>query len=306
MSTLLFLRHLCVSCITGLASAALAVACTSDPTGIDVPDAPATATTPAPAHTTTPAQPVVPDQRPAITPVPLPTIDRSRLPRDEQGRLFGGEHLPFLNYSPTMITGEPCQRATEWSVTRVDLEPPFEDYAVVDNPCVVQNAVDDYVRTAFAEPSFSAPDSMGEIAPLFETDTGLIDGLAVELRASRQTYLDRSAYNDCDRPMFRLLDVSARAPAGADGRTLRLRFLRVAEGVQPFTCLVRTFKSGAVVGTLNVEPNASPAQGVAFDAMMMWNAAAQRWAVYGLVPVEMNDFGSRATRLYREAALTLQ
>jgi hypothetical protein len=69
-------------------------------------------------------------------------IDWSKVPRDKAGRPIGFGNRPLMNYSPTMITGKPCPRVARWG-TRAAGEGEDPAIRVADNPCVIQNLIDD-------------------------------------------------------------------------------------------------------------------------------------------------------------------
>lgn len=169
--------------------AALAIAACSAPVASPQPRrvspvAPSATATPQPTPsvmptTTAAVSPTVPLQATPLqaTPTATPDAQMSNFPKDERGRIIGGPYAPVINYSPSMITGKPCPRMKQWTF-KVVRPAGLQAYGVVDDPCVVQNAIDDYVRTRFALPAFNTPDSMKEIAPLYDTDPALLNGLS--------------------------------------------------------------------------------------------------------------------------------
>ena len=83
--------------------------------------------------------------------------------KDKQGRPYGG-NWPFINYTPSMVTGKPCPRVTKWKLDA-------KDYPV--DRCVIQNAIDDYMLGAFAEQRINSADEMKAIAKEFTTNPEL-------------------------------------------------------------------------------------------------------------------------------------
>jgi len=275
----------------------------------------ATSTTPATSPTAVPtAVPAVfalPTSIPTValaTPVPTATLAalQDQLPRDEQGRIIGGPYAPVINYSPTMITGKPCPRGTKWTfqVIRPDgLQP----YGVADDPCVVQNAVDDYVRTRFALPAFNTPESMKEIAPLYDTDPALLNGLSDALGMRKgliQAYRDGSAvYNLCDKPTYFLLNVDAKAPLPAEndgktvtGKTIQITLLRVAKNVEPFSCKLISYKDGTVQSTYSLTLDGMKTKGGSASVnYLMWNSDKVYWELFRFKSVGQVDYKAIAS-----------
>lgn len=229
----------------------------------------------------------------AAPPAQTPAPDfLARLPRDEKGRVIGGELFPVVNYSPMMITGKPCPRVTTWEFDVVKMLPPLRDYGVARNPCVVQNAVDDLVRTLWFNPAFQNPETMKAVEKVYEADPMNADGVEKTLR---QSLIDlyrkgRQNYNECDKPVFRLLNVDAKAPLLADndgrvsGQAIQIMILRATRDVQPFECKFVSYKDGSVKGSykVTVEDIRKPF-GVKVSVFnLLWNAAKKRWVVYAM------------------------
>jgi hypothetical protein len=245
----------------------------------------------------------------ATTAAPPTRSDARNLPRDEHGRVMGGPYEPIVNYSPDMITGRPCPRVTRWTFRLVPLSPPLQPYGIADDPCVIQNAVDDYARTAFAQPAFNTPESMREVAPLYASDPALLDGLDETIHTSLlKYYLDGTAtYNSCDKPVYRLLDVDAHTPLVADsggavsGKVLRLTVLRSAIGVQPFTCRLLSYKDSAAVGSYRFTVTGSESGGGqdASQVGLRWDAGKKSWAVYEFRTVPLPHFVAVARALWK-------
>jgi hypothetical protein len=214
----------------------------------------------------------------------------AKLPRDEKGRLIGGELFPVVNYSPTMITGKPCPRVTKWEWDVVKMQAPLRDYGIVREPCVVQNAVDDLVRTLWFNPAFQNPETMKAVEKVYDTDPMNVDGVEKTLRQSLIDLYRKGEqnYNVCDKPVFRLLNVDAKAPLIADndgrvsGQAIQIVILRATRDVQPFTCNFVSYKDGSVKGryAVTAEDMRRPF-GVKVSLFnLLWNVAMKRWVVY--------------------------
>jgi hypothetical protein len=232
-----------------------------------------------PAHAAPPAQTPAPDVL-------------ARLPRDEKDRIIGGELFPVVNYSPVMITGKPCPRVTKWNFDVVKMPSPLRDYGIVSDPCVVQNAVDDLVRTLWFNPAFQNPEMMKGVEKVYDTDPMNVDGVEKTLR---QSLIDlyrkgQQNYNVCDKPVSRLLNVEAKAPMIADndgrvsGQVIQIMILRATRDVQPFECKFVSYKDGSVKGNYKVTAeDMRRSFGVKVSVFnLLWNAAKKRWVVYAM------------------------
>ena len=272
------------------------------------------ATSPTAVPTAAPTASALPTSIPTValaTPVPTATLDalQGKLPRDEKGRIIGGPNAPVINYSPTMITGKPCPRVTKWTfqVIRPDgLQP----YGIADDPCVVQNAVDDYMRTRFALPAFNKPESIKEIAPLYDTDPALLNGLSDVLGMRKgliQAYRDGSAvYNLCDKATYFLLNVDAKAPLPAEndgksvtGKTIQITLLRVAKDVEPFSCKLISYKDGTTQSTYSLTTDDMKTKGGSASVnYLMWNPRTTHWELFGFRSIAFKDYYPTAKALW--------
>lgn len=234
------------------------------------------------------------------TPTP---VDLAKLPRDEQGRVIGGERFPVVNYSPTMITGQPCPRVTQWEFDVIDVPPPLRDYGVVRDPCVVQNAVDDLVRTLWFNPAFQSPETMKAVEKVYDTDPMNVDGVE---RTLRRSLIDlfrtgEQNYNVCDKSVVRLLNVDAKAPLIADndgrvsGQVMQIMILRATPDVQPFECRFVAYKDGSVKGSFKVTAEDMRRQGGVKASVynLLWDAGKKRWVIYQMdTPPILGDYAS--------------
>ena len=233
----------------------------------------------------------------------------SNFPRDERGRIIGGPYAPVINYSPSMITGKPCPRVKQWTF-KIVRPAGLQAYGVADDPCVVQNAIDDYVRTRFALPAFNTPESMKEIAPLYDTDPALLYGLSDALGMRKgliQAYRDGTAvYNVCDKPIYFLLDVDAKAPLMAEndgktvtGKVIQITLLRVAKNIEPFSCKLVSYKDGTVQSTYTLTlEDMQTKGGLASFNYLMWNPNTMHWALYSFQSVLLKDYFATAKALW--------
>jgi len=227
-----------------------------------------------------------PSALPAASPVSSSNADLlSKLPRDEQGRVIGGTVFPLLNYSPTMITGKPCPRVAVWQVEVVKMPAPLRDFGVVKDPCVVQNAVDDLVRTLMFAPAYQTPETMREVDAIYDTDSMNINGVTDLLRHSmiRQYRAGKGIYQRCNRPVYRLLNVDAKAllpanPAGRiTGTIMQITMLKVAKGVGPFACEFVSYQDGSVLRTARVTAGDTRFAALQYD--LRWNSKTKTWMV---------------------------
>jgi hypothetical protein len=241
----------------------------------------------------------------------IPPALLARLPKDEQGRVIGGPYVPYLNYSPTMITGKKCPRVTKWTWKVVNLAPPLRPYGQVDDPCVVQNAIDDFVRTEFADPAVNTPESMKKIEPLYATDPAIVDGLMPTIRDSYlKLYREgKTPYYVCDKPQFKLLDASARSPLIANndgmvsGNALQVTVYVVSQNIEPFTCQLLSLKDNTRIGTLTRTAAQLQGKQRVLQVNLLWNTAKARWAVYDFGAAEVDNFYQAAKALWDAALL---
>ena len=252
-----------------------------------------------PVRVVSPTRPPTPTVAPSATPRPTtPAVTTNKtlsstevvLPRDEKGRVIGGEAFPLINYSPTMITGKPCPRLTKWVFDLVKMQAPLRDYGVSKDPCVVQNAVDDLARTLYFYPPLQTPETMREVDTLYDSDPLNVNGVEKTLRTSWiAAYRNgEGVYHRCDKPVVRLLMADARASliANNDGRVsgqaIQLIVLRAAKDAAPFACEFVAYKEGAVKGNFAVtaEDMRKPFGVKAHVYNLLWNPATKHWQVY--------------------------
>lgn len=239
----------------------------------------------------------------------LPPMFLARLPKDEQGRVIGGPYVPYLNYSPTMIAGKKCPRLTKWTWKVIPLDAPLRPYGQVDDPCVIQNAVDDFVRTEFADPAVNTPASMKKIEPLYATDPAIVDGLMPAIRDSYLKYYreGKTPYYVCDKPRFKLLDVSPRSPLIANndgkvsGNAIQLTVYVVSQNIEPFTCQLLSLTNNTRIGTLTKTVAQLRGKQRVLQVNLLWNPSKARWVVYDFNSAEIDNFYQAARTLWDAA-----
>lgn len=249
----------------------------------------------------TPAPTTIPQ-----TLMPIPTATASptttfaiSLSQDEKGRVIGGA-MPVINYSPTLITGKPCPRVTEWDFDLVKLPAPFQNYGISKNPCVVQNAVDDLVRTLWFNPAFQNPDTMKVVDTIYDSDPMNVLGVEKTLRNSLIRFYreGKQNYNVCDKPVYRLLHVDANAPLIANndgsvsGNAIQIMVLRTTPDLQLFSCQFVSYGDGSVKGKFELTEamlrGAEPAQATVYK--LLWNAQTRHWVVYFSDATPINNY----------------
>lgn len=240
-----------------------------------------------PAPTLTPA--ATSTLAPTETPPPAP---RSvAFPKDTQGRVLGGA-FPILNYSPKLVTGKDCPRVTAWGVKTVRFENGLS-LGVIDNPCAIQNAVDDFALAAGADPSFLSPEHMRATAPLYAADP-LLSKLFPDWW--RQRFVDGGAFASfshyvCDKPVYRLLNVTGTTPtANANPKVQQIHFALVSERFEPFRCAMRRNRDGALDESADrfVRTGQDVAGERAFPVYVMcalWNDSVARWQFQVAAPL---------------------
>lgn len=256
----------------------------------------------------TPAPTAIPQ-----TSMPIPTATASptttfaiSLSQDEKGRVIGGA-MPVINYSSTLITGKPCPRVTEWDFDLVKLPAPFQNYGISKNPCVVQNAVDDLVRTLWFNPAFQNPDTMKAVDTVYDSDPMNVLGVEKTLRNSLIRFYreGKQNYNVCDKPIYRLLHVDARAPLIANndgsvsGNVIQIMVLRATPDLLPFSCQFVSYGDGLVKGKFELTEAMlrGKEQAQATVYRLLWYAQTRHWVVYFSDGVPFEGYANVVHRL---------
>jgi hypothetical protein len=255
-----------------------------------------------------------PTQLPIPDTPPTPIADEAywaKFPKDEKGRVIGGKYRPIINYSPTMVTGKPCPRVTQWS-SKVQLDPPPPDMpvAIPSNPCVIQNAIDDLVVAAWTVPRFTSPDMRDELVVALGSDPTLLRVLAPNSRLpNRESLIDGSArYTTCDQPLIGLIDLefggwhSSNKFGNYNDRTLSIRVLVTSQTGGAFRCIVREYSSDAPVGEFSVTERQLSGQeplpaGIYVQTDMVYDDRTSSWYYAGfgssITSVAVSDLAKR-------------
>ncbi|NJM41199.1 MAG: hypothetical protein HC853_10740 [Anaerolineae bacterium] len=152
---------------------------------------------------------------------------------------------------------------------------------------MVQNAVDDFVRTLYFYPAYQTPESMKEVDKIYDTDPMNVKGVAEPLRKSMiKQYRDgKGVYHVCDKPLYLLLSVDARSPLAADpigrvtGRRLRITLLKATKDVEPFECKFISYKGDSIIRTFTLTKAdlQKGAKFVSFQYDLLWNPQTKTW-----------------------------
>lgn len=270
-------------------------------------ETPRTQATTAPTPTLAPS----PSAAVTITSASLPKAFLDQLPKDKKGRVIGGPVIPYLNYSPALVTGKKCPRLTKWTWKIVSLTAPLRSYGQADDACVIQNAVDDFVYTEFADPAANTPDTIKVVEKVYKTDPAIANGLSPQLRDGQwQAYLDgKVPYTECDKPLFKLLDANTRTPLVANndgtvsGNAIELTVFRVAQNVDSYTCVQRSYKDNSVIRLQNVTEAQLRGKRQVLKVLMVWNAASQYWRATSMYGVEVDNYYAKAKELWDAAPI---
>ena len=244
----------------------------------------ATATIASAASTTVPATATAIPEAPHF-----PTPDVSKFPKDAHGRVLGGNQ-PIINYAPDMVTGKPCPRVKTWQPRALEPADGSKNtgnaFYVPDNPCVVQNAIDDFVEVAWAIPYFNDREGMLELERLYETDPVLIKGIArsfYQRSLVNKQYQRGFAYRLCNLPIFSLIDPNPSARLDNTGKVIEVWQVDVAQGLKTASCQTHDFVTGKAVrrGTFDAEKFKKEGYTV-FAYWMFWSDQEQRWQLGGL------------------------
>jgi len=229
------------------------------------------------------AQKPTPTPRPAKpTPTPAPLvlpkgidgfeghlqIDWSKVPRDKAGRPVGFGNRPLMNYSPTMITGKPCPRVTRWGTRAAGDDPAIR---VVDNPCVIQNLIDDIAPTLWFFPSGWDTETYKKVVrPLVQRSDPLFRN---GVMWTERDYMGPSVaqrwqnwrYFVCDKPVYLLVNISGSQlidqHANDSGTMFQVWFFMTTPDFSGFACRSYGHNDGKLVNEWKIsdaEMNAMP------------------------------------------------
>ena len=205
-----------------------------------------------------------------------------------------------------MITGKPCPRVTKWDVDVVKLQAPLRSYGVSQDPCMVQNAVDDLARTLFFYPPMQTPETMRAVDKIYDSDPLNVKGVEKTLRASwiAAYRSGEGVYHRCDKPVMRLIVADARAPLIANndgkvsGQAIQLIVLRATPDLSPFACAFVAYKDGTVKGgyAVTAEDMRQPFGVKVHVYNLLWNATTKHWQVYFVDTVAVLEDYLKAVR----------
>jgi hypothetical protein len=202
--------------------------------------------------------------------------------KDKQGRPFGG-NAPYINYTPSMVTGKPCPRVTKW--TLITKEQPSD-------PCVIQNAIDDYMVGAFALNTINSVDEIKAIAEEFKTNKDLENAFSLGWGS---IYLDGAMSRACDQPMVQLLINPEKTTRAIDYNgvpTVYLLTTQTSVGMKPYSCKLISVNDGAI----NQRPPytakdlAGTKAGIATRVEMFYVEQTHRWVINGADRDATNPF----------------
>ncbi len=240
--------------------------------------------------------------KPAPTPAPLVLpkgidgfeghlkIDWSKAPRDKAGRPVGFGNRPLMNYSPTMITGKPCPRVTRWGTRAADGDPAIR---VVDDPCVIQNLIDDIAPTLWFFPSGWDTETYKKVVrplvqksdPLFRNGVSWTEGKYMGPSITQRWQNWR--YFVCDKPVYLLVDISGSQlidqRANDTGTMFKVWFFTITPDFSPFTCRSYSHKDGKLVDEkmmTEAEMNGTPPDWVSIPYTVLYQDG--RWRIVGV------------------------
>jgi len=240
--------------VNRLFAATVAIALLSAPAAAQKPTP-----TPRPAKpTATPAPPVLPKGIDGFE--GHLKIDWSKVPRDKAGRPVGFGNMPLVNYSPTMITGKPCPRVARWSTRALNPDDPNPAAAairVVDNPCVIQNLIDDIAPALWFFPNgWDAETYQKVVRPLVQrNDPAFRNGVSwsnsEHMGPSVAQRWQNWRYFVCDKPVYLLVDLAkdqvVDQRATDTGTVFQVWFFMTTPDTSPFKCRAYSHKDGKLL-----------------------------------------------------------
>jgi len=275
--------------VNRLFAATVAIALLSAPAAAQKPTP-----TPRPAKpTATPAPPVLPKGIDGFE--GHLQIDWSKVPRDKAGRPVGFGNMPLVNYSPTMITGKPCPRVARWSTRALNPDDPNPAAAairVVDNPCVIQNLIDDIAPALWFFPSgWDAETYQKVVRPLVQRNDPLFRNgvLWDDPKAMGPSVRNWQAwhYFVCDKPVYLLVDIDKNQiidqRANDTGRVFQVWFFLTTPDFSPFKCRAYSHQDGKLVYELvatEAEMNGKPKVWMSIPYTVVYSDG--RWRIGGV------------------------
>ncbi len=219
-------------------------------------------------------------------------IDWSKVPRDKAGRPVGFGNRPLMNYSPTMITGKPCPRVTRWG-TRAAGEGEDPAIRVVDNPCVIQNLIDDIAPALWFFPSGWDTETYRKVVrplvqrndPLFRN--GLLFGRRIDMGTSIAQAWQDWRYFVCDKPVYLLVDIAKDQiidqRANDTGTIFQVWFFMTTPDFSPFKCRSYSHKDGKLAyeyAMTDAEMNGTPPRWATIPYTVVYRDG--RWRIGGV------------------------
>jgi hypothetical protein len=295
--------------------------------------APKPTQTPAPTATLQPTVTVAPTRTPAPvwTQVPLPEFPLTpiadedywaKFPKDEQGRVIGGKQMPVLNYTPTMVTGKPCPRVKTWTTQQInDHQIPYTAMGLPSDLCVLQNAIDDYVRALGLEPAFAPPTEWPQMMEWYRLDPvarRVLDPIVLR-DVPGHVASGEQPFWVCDKPVYWLIEFSPIAPIASnsagmldDGTVITFNQLLVAKDLEPYRCESYRYKGRELTRSFVVERSIMK-QGVNMPiqsysrVVMYYNRQKNVWLQFSAPGLDQlmraPDYLERAEALWRDSPI---
>jgi len=271
--------------VNRLFAATVAIALLSAPAAAQKPTP-----TPRPAKpTATPAPPVLPKGIDGFE--GHLKIDWSKVPRDKAGRPIGFGNMPLVNYSPTMITGKPCPRVARWGTRAVD--PATPAVRVVDNPCVIQNLIDDIAPALWFFPNgWDAETYQKVVRPLVQRgDPAFRNGVRSKYAEDIGTSVAQEwrdwRYFVCNKPVYLLVDIDKNQiidqRATDTGRVFQVWFFMTTPDFSPFECRAYSHQDGKLLYeyvATEAEMNGKPKAWMSIPYTVVYSDG--RWRIAGV------------------------
>ena len=234
---------------------------------------PATATT-QPTATSAPTATATPDY------VRVPEYTGPGAQKDKNGRALGG-NWPIVNYSPTMVTGKVCPRVTKWNIEVFNMTNNVQA-AVVADPCVAQNAIDDYVEIAWALPYHANFAVMHEQALRYRTAPefqGRIVESWIKSFIDSKSYEKGFSYDRCDPPLVAVMSPTGRPFVDVQsGTVMEIEMLVTSIGFKATSCDILSYETGKILRTSQRTQEQINAKGIVkYDVQMFWDDANKHW-----------------------------
>jgi hypothetical protein len=150
---------------------------------------------------------------------------------------------------------------------------------------------------------------MKKIEPLYATNPAIVDGLMPAIRDSYLKYYreGKTPYYVCDKPRFKLLDVSPRSPLIANndgkvsGNAIQLTVYVVSQNIEPFTCQLLSLTNNTRIGALTKTAAQLRGKQRVLQVNLLWNPSKARWVVYDFASADVDNFYQAARTLWDAA-----